>query len=307
MSDQVNVTAQIKFLNNIELTLQQNKSKVASLAMVANTDGAEKAKIKDFFGAVATRTGNDRHGDTQYTNTPHEALWLVKPDEDYVADLVDRNDQKATSIEIGSGYIMSQAGAINRYWDDVCLAALYGSVISGKQGTTVTALGSSMTVPVTEGGASGNQGMNVEKLDAADQLLLEAYNDPDEQKFIAMCAKQNRQLAREVKVTSSDFSALGGRVDPKSGLIVAYKGWSILNIELSNPLLPRTAVASLDGSGFRQCPYWKASGLAIGWWEKVFASVDPLPTKRFSKQYYAASTAAATRTQAGKSGLILCA
>jgi len=308
MSVSVDNALQVKFLNNAELMLQQHKSKIWEHAVPVDVAGSEKAKIKDFFGNRTTQTGDDRHGDTRYSEATQDGLWLPKRPEEYSADLVDRGDQQATNINIGSGYMMSHTSAINRFWDDVCLAALYGSLISGKTGTTVTALGSGMTVPVTEGGASGAQGMNLEKLEAAGQLLDEAYNDPDEEKFVILPSKFNRQLRREIKATSSDFASLGGRIDPRTGLLVAWNGWNIIPFELANTLLKLTYGGGLylDGSGYFKLPYWKKSGLAKGVWELLYPGVDRLPAKRYSTQYFLGTTVNATRTQAGKSGLILC-
>lgn len=306
MSDQVNQSAQVKFLNNAELILGQHKSRIWEMGVPVSVDGSEMSRIKDFFGRVRTFTGNDRHGDTQYSNTPQDGLWLPKRPEEYTADLVDRSDQQATSLEIGSGYMMAQASAINLIWDDIALAGLYGPLVSGKAtALTTTALGSAMTVPVGEGAASGATGMNSEKLDAAQQLLSEAYNDPSEEKYIVMPEKYNRQLRRDIKVTSSEFVALGGKVDPKTGMLTAWNGWNIIPFELADPFLKFTSQLYLDGNGYTQLPYWKKSGLACGTWEKIFSGVDRLPSKRYSTQYFLGTTVNATRTQAGKSGVIL--
>lgn len=306
MSTQVDQTAQIKFLNNAELMLGQHKSRIFSLIKSYDVGGAEMARIKDYFGRVRTRTGDDRHGDTQYNNTPHDGLWLPRRPEEYTADLVDRADQQVTSLEIGSGYMMSQTAAINLIWDDIALAALYSPLISGKAGALVsTPLGSSMTVPVTEGGASGVQPMNDEKLDAAQQLLAEAYNDPNERKFVVMREKDNRNLRRSLRVTSSEFAAMGGYVNPTTGMVERWNGWTIIPFELADPYLKFTSQLYLDGSGYVQLPYWKESGLASGTWEKLFSGIDRLPQKRYSTQYFLGTTVNVTRTQAGKSGLIL--
>lgn len=307
MSDQVNTTAQVKFLNNMELMLQATKSKVYSrIDQVVDVTGSEKAKVRDLFGAVSMTEVTDRHGDTVYTNTPHDAVWLSKPNPRQVADLVDRYDQKGTSIEIGSGYMKTQVAAVNRYWDDQALRALYGPMITGKDGTTTTPLPGAATIAVTVGGASGNQRMNTEKLRAATKYLLDNDNDLDmEEKFIVLTQEQAEDLTREVPTTSSDYqTAYQGKFDPKTGYHTFLLGWNIITMNLKSPLYSASPL-SLDGSSFRRNPFWVASGLAKGEWEKLFAMVDTLPGKRYSKQFYADSLVNVTRTQNGKTGIIL--
>jgi hypothetical protein len=81
-------------------------------------------------------------------------------------------------------------------------------------------------------------------------------------------------------------------------------GWNIITLNLKSDLYTAKPL-SLDGSGFRKNPFWVASGLAKGEWERLFASVDKLPQKRHSTQYYADSLVNVTRTQNGKTGIIL--
>lgn len=307
MSNQVEVTRRVKFTDNLDLMLQQKQPKIyGKITQSVDVSGSKKTRISDIFGAVSTRRNETRHSDTEYVNTPHEAVWIAKPPEDYVADLVDRSDVQQTSIEIGSGYMMTQRAAIHRYWDDQALTALYADMITGEEGTTLTPLPGSATVAVTIGGSSGNQGMNLEKLEEATQYLLDNDNDLDEEeKFIVLSPRQCRELLREVPATNSDYvAATGARFDPKTGYHTFIKGWNIITMNMKSSLL-RSAALSVDGSGFRKNPFWVASGLCKGEWDRLFASSDRLPGKRHSMQYYAASCVNVTRTQTGKTGIIL--
>lgn len=306
MSDQVNTTAQSKFQNNLEMMLQQRKSLIYSVAAgPVDAAGAEKVDLKDFLGAVKVQKGNDRHGDTKYTNTPHERVWITKPVESYVADLVDRNDKLATNINIGSGYMIAQRDAINRHWDDQCLFGLYGNMITGKDGTTLTPLAGGMTVPVTTGGAAGAQRMNLDKLRTARKILAQNFNDMQQKRFIVLTAEQQDDLLKDVQLTSEDFKSLGARIDEQTGNFTRILGWNIIEMELSNPMLDASSL-TVDGSGYRRNPFWVEDGLAKVEWEQLFAvGGDKLPTKRYSEQYFASTTVATTRTQSGKVGIIL--
>lgn len=307
MSDQVNTTAQVKFLNNMELMLQATKSKIYSrITQTVDVTGSEKARVRDQFGAVAMKEVSDRHGDTEYTNTPHEAVWISKPNYRQTADLVDRSDMKSTSIAIGSGYMMSQTAAVNRYWDDQALKALYGSMITGKEGTTISALPGSAILPATIGGAAGNQRMNTQKLRAATNYLLDNDNDLDmEEKFIVLSQEQAEDLTREVPTTSSDYAtAYMGQFDMKTGYHTRLLGWNIITLNMKSSLYTAQPL-TVDGGGLRRNPFWVGSGLCKGEWDRLFARVDEMPTKRYSTQYYADSCVNVTRTQIGKTGIIL--
>ncbi len=304
MSDQVNITAQVTYQNNLELMLQQNKPAIADKIRPVPVEG-EKACIKDFFGAVQTQRAEDRHGDTKYVNTPHDRIWLPKPPEDYVADLVDRHDQLTTKINIGTGYMMSQVAAINRYRDDQCIEGIFGRMISGKDGLTVNNFEAGMTVPVTAGGASGNQRMNIDKLRAATKLLAKGFNDMQMKKYIVLTAEQLEDLSRDYAATSADFQrAYAAQFDAETGYPTRLLGWNIIHLELSNPML-RNSSLTVDGSGFRKNPFWIEDGLVYGEWEGLFTRSSELPTKRYSRDLFAAACVATSRTQNGKVGCIL--
>lgn len=303
MSNQVNTTAQVTYENNIELALNQTKSLLDG-AVTEQAASGEKVKIKDIVGNVASLTSNERHGDTKYVNTPHDGVWLAKPDEEYYADLVDNADRLATGIDIQGEYVMAAAATINRARDDADLRGMYGSIVSGKDGTTVTAFPSGMIVPVTTGGASGAQRMNVAKFRAANKMLMQNFNDMNEPRFFTLAAEQVDDILGEVPATSSDFQRVYGG-EYENGVLKRFLGFTIIPIELSNPLLKYSSPLSVDGSGYRKNLFWVKSGVRRGVWQKIRSEIDRLPTKLYSTQIFAGTTVATTRTQAGKVGIVL--
>lgn len=303
MSNQVNNTAQVTFENNVELALNQTKPLLDG-AVTEQSASGEKVKIKDIVGNVASQTANERHGDTKYVNTPHDGVWLVKPDEEYYADLVDNADQLATGIDIGGTYTMAAAATINRARDDKDLQGIYGSILTGKDGATSTPFPGGMIVPVTTGGASGAQRFNVAKIRAANKLLMQNYNDMNEQRFMVLSAEQVDDILSEIPATSADFQRVYGG-EYENGVLKRFLGFTIIQLELSNPLLKWSSPLSVDGSGYRKNPFWVKSGVRRGVWQKIRTSIDPMPGKLLSKQVFAGTTVASTRTQAGKVGIIL--
>lgn len=305
MSFQVPASFQTKYKNNVEGELNQNKSKLIDAVTVTDDSSASKVKVTDIVGSAQPNEADERHGDTKYANTPHDGIWLPKKPELYYAELLDNSDKLETSIDLGGAYVMEGANVVERAKDRRILEGIYGNIISGVDGTTTTPFPGSMTVPVTTGGASGAQRMNVAKLRAANKLLAQNYVDLTEKKYMVLTAEQSDDLLSEIPATSSDFkSAFGGEVD-ENGFMTRLLGWNFIPLELANASLGTIPALSLDGSGYRKNPFWVKSGVRANFWQRLRTSIDTLPTKVLSIQVFAGTTLAATRTRAGKVGIIL--
>lgn len=305
MSINVTPAMQVKYRNNVELTLQQTKSKLEAAVMSQDDASAEKAKIKDLVGNVLPQEADERHGDTKYNHRTFDGVWLPKPNELYDADLIDNADKLGTSIELGSATMSSISATINRAKDRRILEGFYGPIISGKEGTTSTAFPAGQIIPVTTGGAAGNQKINVAKIRAATKLLAQGYVDIEAPRFMVLTADDNDALLQEIPVTSEDFKgSYKGEVDA-AGRVTRLLGWTFLYLELDNPMLGTIPALATDGSGFRKTPFWSWGGLASNYWQRLRTMLDPMPGKLGSVQYFAGTTLAASRTQAGMSGIIL--
>lgn len=304
MSFSVPASFQVKYKNNVEMVLQQQKPMLMDAVTVQDDSSAEKVKIKDLIGNNNPQEADERHGDTKYTNTTYDGVWLAKSNELYHAALIDNADKLATTIDIQGTETMTGAGTINRSFDRRVLEGFYGNIISGKDGTTLTPFPAGQTVAVTIGGAAGAQRMNVAKLRAANKLLMQGYVDMTLPRYMVLTAEQNDDLLTEVPATSEDFkAAFGGVVD--EGILKRLLGWTFIPMELANPALGPVAALSLDGSGYRKTPFWVKPGLVTNFWQRSRTSIDVLPQKLGSVQVFAGTTLAASRTQPGMSGIIL--
>ncbi len=304
MSFNVPASFQTKYQNNVEMVLQQTKPLLADAVETMDDSSAEAIKIKDLIGNVLPQEADERHGDTKYVNTPHDGVWLAKPNELYYAEILDNADKLASGIDLQGAYTMTGAATINRSVDRRILEGIYGSIVSGKTATTVTPFPAGQIIPVTEGGAAGAQRMNISKLIAANSLLATNFVDAQEQRFMILTAQQNNDLLREVPATSSDFKGAYGGVFER-GWIRELLGWTFIPMELANAMLGTIPALSLDASGYRKTPFWVKSGVRMNFWQRSRTSIDKLPGKVLSTQVFAGMTGAATRTQAGKVGIIL--
>lgn len=307
MSQNVPASFQVKFLNNLEMVLQQkgNPLEAAGAVMIQEEQGAEKVKVKDFVGANKPKEAEGRHGKTEWSNRTYDGAWIPKPNELYDADLVDRADELATVISLSGSATMSAAETLNRARTQRFLEGFYGDIISGKNGTVTTAFPSGNIIPVTTGGSSGAQPLNTKKLREAKLLLGENFVAKGAKKYMVLTAEDNDALLDEVPATSTDFKgAFGASVDDEGNLI-RMLGFNFIHVELDDPMLVSIPDLATDGSGYRKTPFWAAGGLAANYWERIRSRVGEIPELRFSTGYFAGTTVAATRTQAGMSGIIL--
>lgn len=305
MSQNVPTTFTTTFRNNMRLALQQKQSILWPLLEEAAGSGDELRQLDDIFAAVKSMKGSNdgRHGDTQYANTGHDRLYVAKPDFDYYAELVDKNDQVQAKIDLGSGYMKTAVATINRAKDDAVIAGFFGNMLSGKAGTTLVPFPAGNIVAVDVGGPAATAvGLNLAKVKAAAKMLGQAYNDPQEEAFMPVTADDKMSLLDELVVTSADFGASGAEL--REGQLRRLFGFTFVEVETENPLFHNAALVDA-GSGNRKTPFWKKSGLVRSTWWDLFTSIDVLPQKHHSKQVYASFCGAATRTDSGKVGYIL--
>lgn len=307
MSDTVNTTANYEFTNNLELVLQQTKSKLIDAVETQDCAGNEKVTVKDLVGNAMPQEADERHGDLKQTQVDHTRVWLTKPNELYFNEYVDGADELATKIGLEGAYTMAAMATVNRAWDDQILAGLFGPIISGKDGTVSTPFPNGQIVPVGTGAATGAARMNTAKLRAANKLLDQGFVDDtmQGQKFMVIDAEQNDDLLSEVPATSSDFKgAFGGEF--RDGKIVRLLGWTFIHMELRNPYLRSFQRGlTVDANGYTKNPFWIKPGVRLGIWNKLRTAIKDQPSKVNTRSVFAGTTVAATRTQAGMSGIIL--
>lgn len=302
MSNQVTQTHRTKYRENVSMLLQQKEPKLLKCCIDEDVSG-EMYKVTDQIGHVAPQKIQTRHGDVKYVNTPHDGRWLAAPEPIYYADLVDKYDKLLSGIELEGKYAMTGAATLNRGTDDAIIGGVFGTAQTGAKGTVLTAFDTNNVVPVNQG-AGSNTNLSIKKLAVANEILRANFVDVDEDElWMAITASQNRALLGELEATSKDYAATGSEI--RDGKINRLFGFNFAHIELGNPLLQNSSL-TVDGSGFRKVPFWAKSGIFVGFWERDFASIDQLPQKHFSSQVYARRQVAATRTEEGKVGYILC-
>lgn len=289
-----------QYSTNIAMLLQQQGSRLRGAVMEHGFVG-KAATVVEQFGAVTPVKNLARHSDTPLISTPQDRRWVYPTDYDW-ADLIDSQDKLRMLIDPTGPYTQAGVMAMGRAMDDEIINGFFGTNNTGENGTTAVTFPSGQIVAANVG-ASANTGLNVAKLRAAKKLLMQAEVDIDnDQLFVAITAQQHDNLLNEVQAISLDYTDRPVLVE---GRIRAFMGFNFIHSERI-PGGPSYA-GSISTGGLYYVPCWAKSGLALGMWNDVQASVDKRPDKRNSWQVYVTATVGACRTEEKRCVQINCA
>lgn len=289
-----------QYSTNIAMLLQQQGSRLRGAVMEHGFVG-KAATVVEQFGAVTPVKNLARHSDTPLISTPQDRRWVYPTDYDW-ADLIDSQDKLRMLIDPTGPYTQAGVMAMGRAMDDEIINGFFGTNNTGENGTTAVTFPSGQIVAANVG-ASANTGLNVAKLRAAKKLLMQAEVDIDnDQLFVAITATQHDNLLNEVQAISLDYTDRPVLVE---GRIRSFMGFNFIHSERI-PGGPSYA-GSISTGGLYYLPCWAKSGLALGMWNDVQASVDKRPDKRNSWQVYVTATVGACRTEEKRCVQINCA
>lgn len=300
MSNFVTTAFVQQYSTNIMMLLQQEGSRLRNAVMEHGFVG-KAATVVEQFGAVSPVKNLARHSDTPLISTPQDRRWVYPTDYDW-ADLIDNQDKLRMLIDPTGPYTRAGVMAMGRAMDDEIINGFFGTNNTGENGTNAVTFPSGQIVAANVG-ASANTGLNVAKLRAAKKLLMQAEVDLDtEQLFVGITAQQHDNLLNEVQAISLDYTDRPVLVE---GRIRSFMGFNFIHTERI-PGGPSYA-GSINTGGLYYVPCWAKSGLALGMWNDVQASVDKRPDKRNSWQVYVTATVGATRTEEKRCVQINCA
>ena len=317
MSVNVNVAFVQQYSTNIAMLLQQQGARLRNAVQNYSFMG-KAASMAEQFGAVTPVRNQSRHSDTPLISTPQDKRWIYPNDYDW-ADLIDQQDRLRLLIDPSGPYTQAGVMAMGRAIDDEIISGFFNANNTGENGTVSTGTlfatnSGSQSVAATVG-ASAATGLNIAKLRQAKKILLQADVDIDnDQLFMVITAQQHDNLLNEAQAVSLDYNTRPVLVD---GKISAFMGFTFIHSEripgasnFNTSINPGITSAAADGSyvtGSRwMVPFWAKSGMALGLWNDVQASVDRRPNKRNSWQVYVTGTFGGARLEEKRCGLINC-
>lgn len=288
MSDQIPVFNVDAYNDGIEILAQQMPSKVAAHITIDTETG--KRKAFDQIGAVAARQVTERHGDTQYINTPHKRRWAGLKHFD-VADLLDPQDILQILNNPGGEYSRNFIAALNREMDQNAINAAIGTALEGEDGT----------IPVTFPSAQiilhGGTGFTLAKVRQAMKKFKTANVDFNTDEITMFwTSAQEETFVDTTEVKSVDFNSQ--RVLVKGGMgDDTFYGFRYVNLEDWVDELGDTHLILPKAGTVRSCVAVVRRGVVQRRPAPPSARVDELPGKRYSTQFYAAGSFDAVRRQ----------
>jgi len=291
----INITTAFvqQYKSNVYHLTQQKGSKLRTGVRVESVTG--KTGFYDQIGATSARKRSSRHADTPRMDTPHSRRRVALEDYDW-ADLIDNEDQIRMLIDPTSQYAEAAAMAMGRAMDDAIIAAALATAYTGEDGSSTTSYSSSMTVGVQTvwpGVSAADTGMNVAKLIAASSLLGQNDVDPDEERYVAVNARQITSLLKDEKLSSHDYNILRPLVD---GKVSQYMGFTFL---------PTNRITT-DGNGDDEVLYWAKGGLLLGVGQDIQTKIGERADKNYATQVFTSMSIGATRMEEVRVGKILC-
>lgn len=274
---------------------QQKPSKLMSHVTIERVQGKEKR-----FQQLGQRAWQPTVGRAQQTRIADQSIsnrWLTPYPYDDASVFDEWDEEYLGQIVLPKSAVMSQSVyAYNRAIDSTIITAAVGNARTGSDGLTSTALPSSSQVAVdfVEFGSAANSGLTIGKIRQA-KYLMDVADVDDEDRVLALSAKQLQDLLRTTEVTNADYNTVRALV---SGQIDTFLGFKFVRVYAN-------AFPYVSATDIRGVVAFAKSGLALSD-SGVKSYMDILPTQSHALQLRSTASFGATRTEEVKVVEIFC-
>lgn len=255
-----------QYTTSVELAAQQTMSKIAPLFTPVSVEG-KQATVVNLVDAIDVDERNTRNDDITFKDPNQRRPWVFPKTYDAAVPFDDL-DAIRMNANPTSEYVQALVAAINRKHDSISVAAFFADRIisTAAGGDNVTdSFAAGQQVSVNIGGTTS--GLNVEKLQEGIRLMRVNEVDLDTEELnVAISPLQEKNLANEIEVISSDF--FGGYFRTRS-----LDGFLKIRYILTNRL-------EVDGSSYRRVPMWTKRGMAFATWKGTRIDVSQRKDKR---------------------------
>lgn len=274
-----------EYATNVSLLLQQKGSKLRDTVTTGSHVGKAASPV-DQIGKVEMQAVTSRFSPMGRVDAPTDRRWVYPSDFD-LPQLIDSFDKLRLINDPTSSYSTNAMMAAGRKVDTVILSAVLGTAKTGEAGGTSTSFTSGNEVGVSIGGS--NSKLNVAKLREARRLMMSKFVDLEaEMPVIAITAYDHDALLGEIQVVSKDYN--GGTPVLKDGKITEFMGFRFVHCELVETVCAGSSKVTL--------PIWVKSGMYLGMWDDVSASVSQRNDLQGEPwQLYTKMTVGATRLE----------
>lgn len=289
-----------RFASDVQLLLQQTDSRLQPAVDVGTGYMGNRVSPVEQIASISASKVTTRGEPMPATDATFVRRWVLPEDWD-LAQRIDSFDSLRLALDQGikSKYAENAVAALNRAKDNVILAAMFGTNLTGEAAGTSTTFPSGQVVGVSVGATTSN--LTVAKLKRAQRVLM--ANDVDlsrESVYCAITARQHESLLNEIEVTSMDFNP-GERPVLQEGMISRFLGINFIHTEL-------VPTGTDDASGTsRSVPVWVKSGVHLGIWADTTVDITQRRDLRsIPWQVYTKLTIGATRLDEEKVVRVWC-
>lgn len=272
----------------IRMQAQQRQSALEMAVLRGPSSGERKRHT--LVGKVQPVQVSGRNVPTPLTPTPLDDRWSVTQ-QWVAADLIDEFDKLRTVLtDVNSAYIRGITAGMNRTKDQLILAAVDGTAITGQTGTGTQALPTAQKIISTdhtfdEGKGSGAVGLTYYKLLNAKMILEQQYGqDAVGRLHCAVTAQEKNTLVASTKLSSSLFVP-GEAVLFMNGSVPNYLGVNF-HLVADDMLVTGTTIAG-DGGTNRFIYVWYEDGVALDINEDLLVRIDQRTDMNMAWQPYA--------------------
>ncbi len=282
MSFQVTTHFVQQYRDRVMHLAPQKGSRLRNTIMLETVTG--ESAFFDRIGVASAQKRTSRHADTPLIETPHSRRKVNLADYEW-ADLIDQVDKVRMLNDPQSDYVMVGANAMGRSMDDVIIAAIGGTALTGKDGS------GSQALPAAQKIAAGGAGLTSAKLISAKEKLDAAEVADDDRHFVGS-AKQYSDLLNTTEVQSSDFNTVRALV---RGDIDTWLGFKFV----------RSARLKASGSN-RLCYAYRKTAMKLAMGKEPQAKISERADKSYSVQVYYCMALGAVRMEEVQAVEIAC-
>jgi hypothetical protein len=273
---------------DVKMMAQQEASRLYNLIRVEQPN-AERHYFELYNSTSGMAAVTNRNGDLAYTESAFERRAVDVIDyEDSI--LINKFDVQKMLADPVNPIVKGQAANAGRLIDSLINNAALGNMLSGKTGSTTTALPAGQQIAVNSwayGAGTGNANLTISKILEA-KAKMDAAEVPDADRYMVVDGINMTKLLATAEATSKDFVS---SANLENGMIANFAGFKFVRSEQ----LPT------DGSGYRRCYAFQGTGLGLAMNQNVTARIDELVGKSgMPYQAYIAMAMAATRLEDAK-------
>lgn len=295
-------TSMVKqFSSNIYHLAQQKDSRVWPLLKRKETIVGEEKFFDRLSSDDSVQEKTGRNVDVVFTDMEYTRRRLTMRDY-FWATLVDKEDKLRVIHNPESEYAIAARSAVARKMDDIAIAALLGTVYTGKTGSTATVLPDTQKICANDGTNFTN--FNIGTLRHL-KYKFDVNEVDDNDRHILLGAAEIRSMLAEDEMTSSDYAAVKALVH---GEINTFMGFNFHRLERLPLLTAAVTTANLatgditSGAanlaiGSKRCIAFAGSAMLAGIGANPTARVSERADKHYANQLYYSMSIGAMRME----------